>query len=452
MTIQRVLIANRGEIARRLIRYFKEAGSETVSVFSEPDVEQPWVEEADYPTYLNGYTVAETYLNPMKVVSAALDGGCDAIHPGYCFLAERADFVQMCMNANVAVIGNDPNTLWKAVDRFELRKVARELNIPMIPASEPLGETEDGMAAGAQLGVPLFVKTPAGGVVRRCDNLADLPKVVAEVRAAAKIVTGESAVYLERAVDVYRAVGTTVVRDRDGSCVHLGDTDTSLQHDFHTWIEEIGDSVVGPLHEKIGAASVELAHAIGWLGVGRVRWAITPDKGWYLLGFTARLTTGYNLVEQVVGLDLVQTQVRLQEGEPLGFGQADVVAGRHGVQLRVLPFDEANPEALIEGTIERMVLPEGENVLAETGTAEGQPVSPHTDPLLVKLTVTGPTRHAALVRARAALEALVIEGVPTNREFLLRALADERVWRGDYAIDTLDRILSGAVDEAAPKA
>ncbi len=443
----RVLVANRGEIARRLIRQLKEAGIETVSVFSEPDVEQPYVEEADYSVYLNGKTVAETYLDSSRIVGAAMDAGCDAIHPGYCFLAERPDFVHEANLANLAVIGADKRALTRAGDRFDLRRVARDLGIPIIPASDPLRPGDDGVAAAAQIGFPLYVKTPAGGVIRRVETMADLPAAVALVRELATVVTGEPTVYLERAVDRMRRCGTVVAADQHDTIVHIGLTDASMMWDYHTWIEELGEALVGhELHEKLGAKAVELTRAIGWTGLGRVRWAITPDRGWYMLGFSGRLTTGYSLVEQVVGTDLVQTQLRLAEGEPLGWKQEAVKFPRHGVELRLFPFDAENPGVAPTGTIERMTLPTGEHLLTQAGTAEGQPVTADTDPLLAKITVTGPTRHAALVRARAALEEVVIEGVATNRDVLLRLLADEAVWRGEYDDNTVARLLdAGAV-------
>lgn len=448
MEIQRVLIANRGEIATRLIQYYKAQGIETVAAFSEPDVDQAWVQEADYPVYLNGRTVAETYLDPMRVVGAALDAGADAIHPGYCFLAERVDFVQLAVNANVAVIGFDPHRLWRAVDRFELRRHAREIGIPLIPASDVLHETDDGVAIGAQLGFPLFVKAVGGGVIRRVTRIEDLAATVTFVRDAAGLVTGERKVYLERAVDRLRSCGTVIVRDRAGTCVHLGESDASLEYQYRTWVEESGDALfTAEQRARLGKAAADLAEKIGWIGVGRVRWAVTPDGGWYLLGFSARLTTGYTLTEQVHGVDLIQTQHRVWAGEPLGWAQGDVQTTRHGVQLRVLPIDPEDPDRVIDGTIERLVLPTGENVHTEVGTAEGMPCNADTDPLLVKITVTGPTRHAALVRARAALAELILEGVPTNQAFLGRLLADAAVWKGEHDTHTIDRML-----ESAPRA
>ncbi len=449
LQVQRVLIANRGEIARRLIREFKSLGIETVSVFSEPDQGQPWVEEADYSAYLNGRTVAETYLDANRVIGVAMDAGCDAVHPGYCFLAGRLDFAELANQANMAIIGSDPRALARVVDRQSVRRVARELGIPLIPASDPISAEQDPVGIGAQLGFPLFVKTMVGDVIRRVDSLDRLAAVANEVRALGALVSGDSTIVLERAVDKLRACGTVVVADRYGSIVHLGETDGSLQYDFHSWVEEVGEALVGStLHARLGERSVELARGLGWIGVGKVRWAITPDGGAYLLGFTPRLTTGYELAEQVHGIDLINTQFRVHIGERLGWEQADVKLERHGVQLRIFPF-RAGATGAVEGEIERLVLPTGEHLAVEAGTAEGQPCTEDTDPLLVKITVTGPTRHAALVRARAALEELVIEGVETNREFLLEILAEPSVWRGQYNTHTLEEWIASERNRAS---
>lgn len=458
--IQRVLVANRGEIASRLFRYFRDHEIETVSAFLAAEVEQPFVAEADYDAYLNGDSVASTYLDVMRVVGAAVDAGCDAIHPGYCFLAERPDLVAVAANANLAIVGVEPKALARVVDRFEVRRRARELGLPVIPGTDPLPDGDDGVEAGARFGFPLFVKAVAGGVVRRVDRVEQLPRAVEAVRSAAKLLNGDPLVYLERALPKLRSIGVNVLADRFGTVVHMGCTDGSLQfpgvptgvavgsgeagvpraaaHDFRSWVEELGQVVEPGLADRLGRGSVALMREIGWVGAAKVRWAVTPDGGAYVLGVSGRLTTGYSLVEAVYNVDVIDAQYRTWLGEPLGWEQRDVPENRHGVELRIVPFDRDDPYAPIVGTIEALELPTGdEHVAAVSGTAEGQPVTPETDPLLAKITVTGPTRHAALVHARHALEALRIEGVPTNRDVLLELLADPVVWRGEHDVATL---------------
>jgi propionyl-CoA carboxylase alpha chain len=448
--LTRVLIANRGEIAKRLIAFFRAKGIETCVVFSEPDADQPYLDDADYAVYLNGKTVDETYMDPRRVLSAAMDAAADAIHPGYCFLAEHLDFYALCASANVAVIGTDPRVLAKVVDRVVLREAARHCQIPLIPATDPLPPEDDGVALAAQLGLPLFVKAVAGGALHRVERLADVPEAVARVRALALRATGNGKVYLERAVGHVRQIGTIVAADRHGGCYHLGEVDGSVQAGFRTWVEEMGPGLLpGDLHQKLGQAAVALAVAVGWVGVGAVRWALTPDGGWYLLGFSARLTTGYSLVEAVQGVDLVDAQLSTLLGEPLGWQQVDAHPKKHGLQLRVLhvdPSDLSRPE----GVLETFTLPEG--VSCEAGAVEGQLCTPDTDPLLVKITVTAPTRHAALVRARAALEELVIEGVANNREVLLQLLAEPAFWQGPVDTGTLSAFVAQVAGTHPPAA
>lgn len=449
--VTRVLIANRGEIARRLIRHYAEQGVETCVVFSEADAEQPYLDDADYAVYLNGRTVAETYMDAGRVVSAAMDAGCDAIHPGTCFLAEHLDLYDLAHRSNIAVIGADPRALPLVVDRAKLRGVARKLNLPVIPSSEVLSVDDDGMEAAARIGAPLYVKAVQGGGLWRVDDLSALPDALAAVREMARLSSGDPAVYLERAVEARRQVGTVIVADRQNTCVHLGETDGSLEFasargssgesHYCTWVEEAGNGVAPELREQLGQAAVALARAVRWVGVGKVRWALTPHGGFYLLGFSARLTTGYDLVEEVHGVDLLQAQFTALAGEPLGWEQADVAPAVHGLQLRIFHIDPRT-RTRPEGVLERLVLPDG--VRAEVGVEERSICTADTEPLVVKLNITAPTRHAAVVRAKAALEELIVEGIPTNAAVLRDLVGRKLFWDGDYGVGTL----AALVDEA----
>ncbi|MCA9570338.1 MAG: hypothetical protein KC656_20985 [Myxococcales bacterium] len=437
MNLKRVLIANRGEVARRLVRHYRELGIESVAVFSEADSEASWLDEADYAVYLNGRTVQETYLDPRRVVSAALDAGCDAIHPGYCFLAEHVDFYAFATNANVAIYGCDPTLVARMVDRTHVRAVATSLNLPMIPASPALPPEDDGLAAAAQLGFPVFVKALAGGALARVESMAGVAEAVREVRKLAKVVSGDSRVYVERAVDDQRHIGVTVVADRHGHVVQLGCMDGSLEVRYHTWVEELGPAVVPEVAKKISEASVKLARALGWVGVGKARWAVTPGGGWYLLGFSARLAASYALVEEVHGVDLIRAQAMALEGEVIPWAQEDATLERHGIQVRVhhvKPSDLSRPA----GTVGKLVLPTG--VRCDVGTEEGLAVDADSEPVLVKITATAPTRQAAIVKARKALQELVVEGVDTNIAMLRELFDSKDFWEGRYDVRTLEQL------------
>lgn len=440
--VNRVLIANRGEIARRLIRYYKERGVESVVAFSEADAEQDYLDEADYAVYLNGRTVNETYLDPQRVVSAALDAGCEAVHPGYCFLAEHVDFYALATNANLAVYGCDATNIVNVVDRQRVREIAASLRIPTIPATDPLEADDDGVAAAAQLGFPCFVKAVAGGALARVESLDEVAEAVADIRKLAKVVSGDPSVFIERAVDDQRHIGVPVLGDRAGKVVHLGCMDGSLEVRYHTWVEELGPLVGGALSERITNASVQLARALQWTGLGKVRWAVTPDGGWYLLGFSARLAKGYSLTEAVYDIDLLQLQAMTLEGETIPWKQEQTGMTEHAIQLRIHHVD---PETLDrhDGVITKLVLPQG--VSCDVGVNEGAPCSADSEPLLVKITATGPTRQAALVKARAALGELVIEGVDTNIGMLERLFDHRPFWEDTYDVRTLERL---RVDQA----
>jgi acetyl/propionyl-CoA carboxylase alpha subunit len=437
--MNRVLLAGRGELTMRLVRYFRERGIETVTVFSEPEVEQPWVDEADYSVYLNGSTVEDTYLNAQRIIGAAHDAGCTVIHPGYCFFAERADFVAEANAANLRVISLDRASLERVNDRWTVRAVAEALGIPVIPAM-PVPEGEDGLEEATEFGLPIYVKAVAGGVVLRVDDYDALPQAVAEVRRRAQWLTGQDDVYLSAGLPEVRQLATTVVRESGDRAYALGQHDKSVQVRFRSWIEELGPEVVEPeLAARMSAAAVSLIEALEVGGIVRVRFAVSRQGGFWLLGVSGRLTTGYSLTERVFDVDLIDTQVRLSEGEPLGWEGAETVPPRHGIQLRLLHVDPSDGISRPDGVLERLELPAG--VFAEIGVAEGQACTAETEPLIASLVITGPTRHATLVKARAALEHVVIEGVVNNLEVLRQVVADADFWRGTYDVHMVDRYL-----------
>jgi acetyl/propionyl-CoA carboxylase alpha subunit len=445
----RVLLAGRGELTRRLIRAFADRDIETCAVFSEPEVEAPWVDEADYAVYLNGATVEDTYLHAQRLISAAHDAGATVIHPGYCFLAERPDFIAAANAANLRVIAPERSALERIADRFTVRRVAHQLGVPVLPASKPLPDGEDGLEIAAALGLPLYVKAVAGGVVLRVDAYEQLPAAVREARRRAALVTGSPAVFLSARVPDVRQIGTTVVREGGDRAYVLGHHDKSVQVRFRTWLEELGPEVVPPeLAARMSRDARRLVEALQIDGVVRVRWAVNHEGGYWLLGVSGRLTTGYTLTEAVYGIDLVDTQIRLSLGEPLGWEGADTTPPMWGVQLRLLHVDPADGVSRPPGVLERLELPD--DVATSVGVGEGQECTEETEPLLALITVTGPTRQATLVKARAALERVVIEGVANNLDVLKRLFGEPEFWAGRYDVHLVDRLLGVDGPAATP--
>lgn len=436
--LERVLVACRGATARRLLRHYRERGVETCVVFSEADADQPYLDEADYAVFLNGRSVASTYLDPQRVVAAAMDAGCDAIHPGTGFLAEDIDLHSLANQANVAVIGCDPSVLARVVDPAALAEVARELSLPVVPVSGPLSPTDDGMLEAARIGAPLLVRPTGGGAPRRIIDLAELPAALDAVRGEAVRATGEARVRLERAVDVHREIGVVVAADRHGRFEVLGLHDASLGLDGATWVEEAGPELFPELREPLCDASAALARALRWVGVGEVRWALGPRGGWFLRGFSARLPEAFDLVEEVWGVDLVEAQFEALSGGALGWEAAELEPRGHGLQLRVRHLDPST-RARPEGVVASVDLPPG--VAAELGVEAGCCCSEESEPLLARVTVVAPTRGAAVVKAKAAAEATEVAGVPTNVPHLRELLGDESFWRGEHDTHTVERLL-----------
>ena len=434
--IQRVLIANRGEIARRLIRHYAQRDVETAVVFSAADADQSYLDDCDYPVYLPARSVSETYLDPQRVVAAALDAGCDAVHPGYCFLAEHLGFYEAARGANLPVIGAPAAVLPNVVDRPRLFQVARGLGIPLIPHSASVPLEDDGSASAAMVGMPLFVKAVHGKVMVHAPTASALPQALQDARARSLIETGDAEVYLEREVETARQIGVVIAADRHGTCVCLGVTDDSLELHYCTWVEEVGKVVEPSLLERLSEASVRLAEAVRWVGIGTVRWAVGPSGGWYLLGFSARLTTGFNVVEAVQGVDLLDAQSTALFGGALGWEAS--VPERHGIQARIFHID---PRTGLRppGTLEGLELPEDCEV--DVGLDVASVCDGDTEPLIAKLTVTAPTRQAAIVRMRAALERTQVVGVESNLQVLRKLFGHPDVWAHGADVGTLRDLL-----------
>lgn len=443
--MHRVLIANRGEMASRLIRAFGRLGLETVSVFSEADHTYPFVEAADYPVYLNGRTVPETYLDVGRIVSAAADAGCDVIHPGYCFLAQRMELVRAAFGAHLPVVAPEAELMERTANPFVVFGAARQNAIPIVPTSlGVLGAEADPLPAAAILGVPLFVKAARGGVRARVSSLDDLGRATQRVRQFAAALTGSADVYLQRVIrGVFRTCNTTVVGDRHGQMFHLATTDSSLQYDYKAWIEEGGCGLHGELHQRLGEHAVALARALGWWGVGTVRWALTDDGGAYLLGFSGRLTTGFPVWEGIHGVDLIEAQWDAFRGAPIEWTQQDCVPHRHVVQARIVHRDMSSgsrPSQEVEG----LELPEaGDDLVLDVGVAEGTACSAESDPLLVKVTAIAEDRQEALARLRRALDEVRIEGVAHNLTGVTRMLGSAAMARGAYGTHSLPEELHG---------
>lgn len=404
-TLQRVLIAHRGTMAHRLAAHFRSRGIETVMAFSAPDADASWLEEGDYDAYLNGTSVAETYLHPQRIVSAAMDAGCDAVHPGNGLLAEEPELYVRANNANLAVLGADPTVVAHAVDRRVQRKRASTLGLDLLPASDTLAADTDGLAEATAVGFPLWVRSVVGPRLAHAADAGGLGRALAAARARA----GEGPLYLERDVRSAPSLSTTVLLDRQRHVYALGTSVTRATSPAGaTWIEELGPDLAP---ERLVGAARQLLADMRWVGPATVRWARAGERAFFE-SVEARLVTGFDLTEAVHGIDLLAAQHDALLGRPLGWPDEVVPPTRWGLQARLL-HDGA------DGCLDRFVLPEE----AASGADEGATLSADTEPLLAKVTVVGATRDEAVAALREALATVVVEGVGSNLEGLRAAAA-----------------------------
>jgi acetyl/propionyl-CoA carboxylase alpha subunit len=413
-TIQRVLVACRGEPGAAVGRRLEAAGVEAVAVYADVDAEDAWLDEVSYAARIATMQGEDPYADGLRIVSAALDAGTDAVHPGPGALALDGEVARMVANVGLAWVGAPPGLLDVCASRPEVRRIAREAGFPVVPGSPVLSGVDDAAAWVARLGMPIRVAAARrGGRAEICERREDVDAAVASVASADFVV--------ERAVRPARHLVVAVVGDGSGSAMHLGIHERSLSLEGHVRMRECPPPglSLGDL-ERMAEAAVRFAQGMRLSGVGAVELLVGPDGRWWLHDFVPSLFAGYALHDLVYGVDLVAAQVQLAAGETLGWDPAEVHAGRCAVELVL--------RATGAGEIEEFAFPEAVEV--STTRAAGSRVDPAHDPLLALVRVVGSLRQPLLVRARAALESVRIEGVPHDIPALVALLADSRVWEG----------------------
>jgi acetyl-CoA/propionyl-CoA carboxylase biotin carboxyl carrier protein len=441
----RVLVANRGEIALRVLRTLRALGIEGVAVFSDADADAPHVRAADRAVRLGPAPAAESYLAIERVVAAALETGCEAIHPGYGFLSERPEFARACIDAGLTFIGPSPDAMALLGDKAAAKQVAADAGVPVVPGLHggSLGDAEIVEWAGSQE-LPLLVKAVAGGggkgmrVVRSHD---ELPEALRAARSEARAAFGDDRLLVERWIERPRHIEVQVLADEHGLVLHLGERECSLQRRHQKVIEEAPSPVVGAeLRDRLGSAAVELARSSGYTNAGTVEFiaAVDDPSQFFFLEMNARLQVEHPVTEAVTGLDLVELQLRVAAGEPLPLTQDELELRGHSIEARIYAEDPRAGFLPSSGRIVAWRPPAG--VRVDSGVEEGSEVTSHYDPLLAKLIVSAPDREAALGQLGTALRDLVVVGPATNVAYL-RALADhEDVRAGRLDTGLLERL------------
>ena len=445
-TFRKVLIANRGEIALRVIRACHELGIAAVAVYSDPDAGAPWAREADEAWPLHGRSAAETYLDQEKILSIAADCGAEAIHPGYGFLSENAGFAEACARHGVVFVGPSPEAMNALGSKAAARSLAEAHDVPVVPGVDGAGKSDDELAeAAAAIGYPVLIKASAGGGgkgMRVVGAPGELRDALQAARQEAQSAFGDPHVLLEKYFTKIHHVEVQVLGDAHGNLLHLYERECSIQRRHQKIVEESPSPLVGgneALREAITAAAVRLARAAGYVSAGTVEFIVDGTGGFYFLEMNTRLQVEHPVTESVSGVDLVTWQLRVAAGEPLPFAQADIRRRGHAIECRVYAEDPANSFLPSIGEIAHYARPSGPGVRVDDGIESGAAVSPYYDPMLAKVITWGQDRAEAIRKMDRALSETVVLGVTTNIGYLRAILAVPAFVEGDTDTNFLTR-------------
>ena len=439
-----VLVANRGEIARRVFRACKALGLRTVAVYSQADRDAPHVRDADSAVEIGGAPARESYLDAERILDAARRSGADAIHPGYGFLSESWRFAEAVRHAGIVFIGPTPAAIRKMGDKIEARRLMSAAGVSVLPGSfDPVADVAAAEAIAGEIGYPVILKAAAGGGgigMARVGKPTDLATAFAAANRRAQAAFGTGELYVERYLERPRHVEVQVFGDEAGNVVHMHERECSIQRRHQKLVEESPAPGLAPATKAgLTAAAVAGARAIGYTNAGTMEFLVDESGGFYFLEMNARLQVEHPVTEEVTGLDLVVAQLRAAAGEPLPWAQGQIVQRRAAIECRVYAEDPSKGFLPSPGTVQKLELPSGEGIRVESGVEPGSTVSVHYDPLLLKLIAHGDTRRQAIERLADALDRSVIEGVRTTIPFLRRVVASDEFRQGRVHTQMLEQ-------------
>ncbi len=434
--MERVLIANRGEIAVRIIRACRELGLHTIAIYSQADEESLHVSLATEAYCIGPAQSAKSYLNIPQIISTALISGAEAIHPGYGFMAERPDFVEICNDHGLKFIGPSVEAMKKMGDKANARKTMIENDVPVTPGTDIIKDLSEAEKFIKEVGYPIIIKATAGGggkamrIVRSDDELEDMFNLC---RSEAQSFFGNPDVYLEKYLENPRHIEVQILADSFGNVVHLGERDCSIQRRHQKLIEEAPSPVINPeIREKMGQAAIRAAKAINYEGVGTCEFLLDKDGNWYFMEMNTRIQVEHCVTEMLYDIDIVREQIRIAMGEKLSFTQNDVHLNGHAIECRINAEDIDKDFMPCAGKIEGYVVPGGFGVRVDSHCYQGYTIPPYYDSLLAKLICKGKTRAEARRRMYRALREYVITGVKTTLPFCLGIIEDETFKSGQF--------------------
>ncbi len=438
---RKVLIANRGEIALRINRACQELGVATVAIFSEADRDSLHVRQADEAFCVGPGPAARSYLNIPNIISTALITGCDAVHPGYGFLAENARFAEICGDHGLTFIGPKPSVIALMGDKASAKRVVSEAGVATTPGSDVLGSPEEAQAVAASTGYPVLLKATAGGGgrgMRVVRDASEMSRAFAGATAEAEASFKDGRVYIEKLIVAPRHVEVQVLGDEFGNIVHLGERDCSVQKPSHQKVIEetpapnLAGRVRGALHDMALRAS----RYVGYSNAGTLEFLVAGDDV-YFMEMNTRIQVEHPVTEMVYNIDLVKEQIRIAAGEPLGYAQGDLSPRGHAIECRINAEDPQNNFAPAAGTVSKLVFPGGPGIRVDTHLYAGATIPPYYDSMIAKVVAFGDTREVAIARMERALRETLIEGVSTTIGLCLEVLSTDDFREGRYDIELL---------------
>ena len=436
----KVLIANRGEIAVRIIRACRELGLQTVAVYSDADRQALHVRYADEAYYLGASPARDSYLRGDKIIDIARQSGANAIHPGYGFLAERADFANACLAAGLAFIGPHPSAIAAMGDKAIARKTVLKAGVAVVPGTEGEGDLSDDelLAIAPQIGFPLLIKATAGGGgkgMREVRSLDEMPALLASARREAEASFGDGNVYLEKLLAEARHIEVQILADGQGNVIHLGERECSIQRRHQKLLEEAPSPFIGDdetLRQRLGEVAIRAAQSVNYVNAGTIEFLVDKDKNFFFLEMNTRLQVEHPVTELVTGIDIVKEQMRIARGRSLRHTQEAIRLNGWAIECRINAEDPYNNFVPSTGRITHTLTPTGPGVRVDSGVYIGFEITPYYDSLISKLVVWGETRGEAILRMRRSLEEYTIIGVRTNIPFHQRLMDSHRFMGGQY--------------------
>jgi len=442
--LKKVLVANRGEIAVRIIRTCQELGLETVAIYARSDEEALHVKLADYSVCVGGNSSTESYLNKNNVLSAAIASGCDYVHPGYGFLSENADFASRVEDCAITWVGPSSNTIEMMGDKAKARAVAKAAGVPIIEGSDgDISTLEEALEWGKKIGYPIMIKAVSGGGgrgMRICHNEADLTRAFEQTQLEASTSFGDERLYIERYIESPRHIEIQVIADTHGHVESLFERDCSLQRRHQKMLEEAPSAVLSDnTRRKLNAAAKKLTKSIKYVNAGTLEFLVDAHENFYFIEMNTRIQVEHPVTEMITGIDLIKTQMLVAMGKPLPFKSQQLKVKGHAIECRILAENPKLDFRPSPGTISNMQLPGGYGVRVDTHLYNGYTIPPYFDSMIAKVIVHADTRLEAIKKMQLALKEFAIEGIETNVEYLYVLLHNQDFLKGEYDTSFFER-------------